>query len=67
MKHFEISRTGIRAGRYGTNWWGVLLIVIAVSMGWKGILYIGGLMVTLHVVTHLVVRALDRANARKTR
>jgi hypothetical protein len=60
-----VSRDGIRVGRYGANWWAVLLVVIAVSLGWKGILYIGGLMVTLHVVTALVIRGLDRADDRK--
>jgi hypothetical protein len=64
MRH-GLSRDGIRVGNYGANWWAVGLIALAISMGWKGILYIGGLMVTLHVVTALVIRGLDRADDRK--
>lgn len=60
-----ISRDGIRVGKYGANWWAVGLIVLAVSMGWKGILYIGGLMVALHVVTALVIRGLDRGDRKR--
>lgn len=61
-----ISREGsIGIGRYGANWWAVALIVFAVSLGWKGILFIGGLMVALHVTTHLVLRAVDRADERR--
>lgn len=65
MNHFHVGREGIRVSRFGANWWAVALILLAVSLGWRGIIFIGGLMIIVQVVTRLMVRALDYAADRK--